>query len=130
MNLEEKITMLKEAKVIDGTELFARVQIIYSEFAQTVNVMIGSSYGAQGRDGYVGVCDNSLVLFENSVFGGKPKTEVFREPIEHVEFVSLKKTLFNIAKVLRVKVGGKKYKITANSKHKANLAKIAELLQK
>lgn len=130
MNLEEKIAMLMEAKVIDSTELFARVQIIYSEFAQTVNIMVGTSYGSQGRDGYLGVCENHLVLFENSLFGGKPKTEVFREPIEQVEFVSLKKTLFNIGKVLRVKIGGKKYKMTASPKHKVNLARIAELLHK
>lgn len=130
MKLEEKIALLKESRIIDGSELFARVTIIYSELAQTVGIIAGATYGTQGRDGYIGICENHLVLFESSILGGKPKTEVFREPLEQVEFLSLKSVVFGLAKVLRVKVGGKKFKITAPYKQKPNLIKIGNMLHK
>ncbi|MDD3123659.1 MAG: hypothetical protein PHC62_09145 [Candidatus Izemoplasmatales bacterium] len=127
MKLDELMVLLKSSKIVDDSELFARVSIIYSETFQAIQALNGNS--AQGQDGYIGVCDNFLVLFENTVFGGKPKTEVFRIPLDEIESHSLKNNLFGITKCLRVKVRGKKYKINCHAKYKENLTKIAEQIK-
>lgn len=127
MNQDERIALLKEAKIIDNHELFAKVTIVYSEFAQTLNILSGGTN--TGTDGYLGVNDNHLVLFESTLVGGKPKREVFYVPLDAVQFVSLKKTLFNIGKVLRIKIETHNYKLTAGSKYKASLEEIANLLR-
>ena len=127
MKLDELMVLLKESKIVDNSELFARVSIIYSEAYQAIAAMSGRT--AQGQDGYCGVCDNNLVLFENTLFGGKPKTEVFRIPLTDIESHTLKNNLFGITKSLRVKVRGKKYKITCQSKYKENITKIAGMIK-
>lgn len=124
--------MLREAGIIDNAELYALVSIIYSETAQAIGMAFGAmGYGSQGRPGYLGVCANQLVLFENDMMlGRKPKTEVFRAPFEVVEFISFKKGGFGLTRILRIKIEGKKFKITAAGKNKENLERMASLLVK
>jgi len=128
MNEEERIGLLKEAKIIDNKELFAKVNIIYSEFGQALRIMSGSTNA--GVEGYIGVNEGHLVLFENTLFGGKPKREVFYVPLDQVELVSLKNGLFNITKVLRIKIGAQHYKLTPPGKYKNQIEEIANLLHK
>ncbi len=128
MNQEERIALLREARIIDSRELFAKVNIIYSEFGQALRIMAGSTN--QGVEGYIGVNEGNLVLFENTLFGGKPKKEVFFAPFDQVEFVSLKNTLFSITKVLRIKIGTQHYKLTPPAKYKNQIEQIASFLHK
>lgn len=127
MKQDELKGLLKTAKIIDNSELFSRVQIIYSEVAQVLSALNGRA--AQGVDGYVGVCENHLVLFENTLFGGKPKAEIFRVPLDQIDDHSIKNNLFGITKSLRVKIQGKKFKLTCPSKYKEALANIAKLIK-
>jgi len=126
MTHEERIALLKEANIIDSKELFARVNIIYSEFGQALRIMAGSTN--QGVEGYIGINGDQLVLFENTLFGSKPKREVFNVPKSEIGFVSFKKTLFGLSRVLRLKIGAQHYKLTANPKYKLALEQIANLL--
>jgi len=119
MKSEELLELLKQAGIVDYANIFARVQIIYSEAFQMIAAASGRY--AQGQDGYIGLCDGNLVLFENTLFGGKPKQEIFRVPLNMVEEKSYKQGLFGLGGILRVKIAGKKYKISAPNKYKQAL---------
>ncbi|MGD9909077.1 MAG: hypothetical protein AB7U79_00560 [Candidatus Izemoplasmatales bacterium] len=129
MKQEDFIAGLKEFGIIDEYGLYARVNIIYSETAQVISAMV-SNYNSQGTPGVVGVFNDFLVLYEFATFSPKPKTEIFRVPLTQVEFVSLKPTIFNISKILRIKVEGRKVKLVAPGKFKNALETIANKIQR
>ncbi len=124
MKNEEFVSLLKENGIVDTQELFAKVNIVYSEAGQVISALV-SNYNSQGVPGVIGINRDFLVLFEFSTFGQKPKNEVFRVPLNMVEFVSFKSGLFNISKMLKIKIDGRKYKIVAPGKFKAPLEMIA-----
>jgi len=129
MKQEEFIQLLNESRIIDQQGLFARVNIIYSEAAQVMSALV-SNYQSQGTPGVIGIFNDYLVLYDLATFSPKPKNEIFRVPLNQIEFVSLKPTLFNISKILRIKVENKKLKLVAPGKYKYSLETIANRLQR
>jgi len=123
------IDLLRDLRIIDGRDLYCRVQISYSELGKVLRIASGMTATA-GVDAILGINEESLVCFELTIFKSKPSREVFRIPIIDIKSVNLEKGFFGLSYVMFVITEKRKYKLVSTLSKKNQLDAIYALIKK
>lgn len=125
MKNEPLIERLKEAKIVDDRVLFAKIQVVFSEFGKVLRVASGMQTTA-GTDAYLGIYEDELVCYEQSLFGGKPTKEIFRTKLSDISSVEFRKGFLGLSYVLKLRIGERPIKLISTLSRKLQVEAILD----
>lgn len=111
------VNQAKALKLTDNQELLSKVVISYSTITKATALAFGRKIGG-GQNGFLGVYQNELVLFDANMFGSQPHKERFRWPFESIDQAKIKKGFLGLNNQFIVSSGEHQYKLYFKSKRK------------